>query len=379
MDMKRYPSRAFTIIELLVVVSIIALLVGILLPAIGKAREGALLTRSQANMKNLGAAHATYAGEYNDRQLTYVNDMIARYGNGGSGPAMFSGWLTQVGFEHPPIILGYGSGVIAGFWPHPPYPGNWSALVPLDFATRFGAFRIPNGRQFSQYLTGRFYDPVFYAPKDTAVQAALEPLMDDPNEYTQPPAGTPGGAWYWSSYCLSPAGMFNPDVLALNKNTGKAFINPMSMHAGYRSPAFSQAAFPDLKTHMLEHHWLQGKKKQCNPYFGGNGTYAGCEPYYFNAGWESNPVTLFYDGHIEQLGARDVVRMCARQVQQTGYGLWSKDCPSPMAIPGGWATEDGQYIAGGYFQGPGITSDWTSTSYHILTTGGIRGRDKSAD
>ena len=79
-----HRTRAFTIIELLVVVSIIALLVGILLPAIGKAREQAKLTQSQANLRNLATAHQSYAAEWADRQLTFINDNAASYGGFGS-------------------------------------------------------------------------------------------------------------------------------------------------------------------------------------------------------------------------------------------------------------------------------------------------------
>ena len=72
-------DRGFTIIELLVVVSIIALLIGILLPAIGKARDNARLTQSQTNLRQMGQANATYAAEWADRQFTVVDDnTIAR-------------------------------------------------------------------------------------------------------------------------------------------------------------------------------------------------------------------------------------------------------------------------------------------------------------
>ena len=70
-------KRGFTIVELLVVIAIIALLVSILLPAIGKARDQAKLTQSLTNLSQLGKAHAAYAAEWNDRQLTYIDDNIS--------------------------------------------------------------------------------------------------------------------------------------------------------------------------------------------------------------------------------------------------------------------------------------------------------------
>src|SRR5688572_4792419 len=154
--MKRMSSRnAFTIVELLVVVSIIALLVGILVPAIGKARDQALLTRSENNLSQLGKAQAIYSSEYNDRQVTFINDNFASYG--ASGAACVAGFAAKTGIEHPGMILGYGRGAsgqfgIWGYWfpPNPVgYAGNYQVIVPVDFATKWGAFRYTNVRSFN--------------------------------------------------------------------------------------------------------------------------------------------------------------------------------------------------------------------------------------
>jgi prepilin-type N-terminal cleavage/methylation domain-containing protein len=339
----------FTIVELLVVVSIIALLIALLLPAVQKGRDKALVSQSIANLKNLATANELYAGDWNDRQFTIMPD------DAGLKNGNCTTYLQDIACP-PQALLGWDGNAMWGYFigssgrcssgGYPGNCGNWVVHQAINFVPGdgFGAWRIPGLKAFHDYVNGRFYDPVFYAPKDVVPLANISKYFTSPSEFTYD-----GSAYEDSTYCFSPAAMWDPKVLG-KANTTPGWSNPTQLPAGYRSPPVSRCRFPSLKTRMIEHNWLQKAPDQVtNPNFGGNST-----PWFFNHGYNSEPASLFFDGHIELVGCTR-----AQQAEQRAGNLWSRTTP---------------FGANGYF-GQQSYDFLVRTSFHVLTIDGIEGRD----
>src|SRR5688500_16115483 len=79
MRLDRRRRRAFSLVELLVVIGIIALVIGMLLPALGRARRNAKAAQCLSNMRQMQAAALAYAVDH-------------------------KGWLIQAGFGHGSVV-----------------------------------------------------------------------------------------------------------------------------------------------------------------------------------------------------------------------------------------------------------------------------------
>lgn len=150
--------QAFTLVELLVVIGIIALLVSILLPTMNKARESAITVTCASNMRQIGMMFANYAAD--NKYLPPLNSQTSYNANAINKDIM--------GMPH---MLG-------------PYAGHpeW-ATISWD-GTFWRPFNISADKQ-------SFRKTVFVCPQYMHIAGLVEPYKSGYGESTW--VQTPGG------------------------------------------------------------------------------------------------------------------------------------------------------------------------------------------
>jgi prepilin-type N-terminal cleavage/methylation domain-containing protein len=402
----KLKNTGFTIVELLVVISIIALLIGILVPAVQKARDSAKVTQSKSNIHNVTIALQNYSLDHGDRNFSTAPDNLSSGDRTGMDIEDAIDALNPDGYaatEVMGISLGQYEAGNAAYVYYIGMFGNGGnetgGIAPYCFGgglttsstgkVGYGVWRYPNSGQVADYMKGRPLHPVYFAPKDVIPNRALEACTEATGTYCPSTQmannhGTlnPGDALWVSnllqapsSYCISPALMYSPSVYQWNPIAGKAPRDPMSIPRGFKPPSTDQARYPAHKTWLMEHSWLQNlDNNDCgvnwDPAFGswflsGDGTWDGCEPEHFNGSRHSEPVASLADGSTVLFNVADAAADSITVSNNDPFntqGLWIADMPFDNQ-EGYWAN---------------YSTDWVHWSGHTHTLDGIRGRDKLA-
>lgn len=135
----RSPRKGFTLVELLVVIGIIALLIGILLPTLNKAREASKRTVCLSNMRELANCFRLYATTYKDYiPIGFMDEKafsyIINWNNSNGTKVSQMGLMVEAGLIKNPKTYYCPTEEDEGFSYQPNPPGGFSAN-PWPFKT----------------------------------------------------------------------------------------------------------------------------------------------------------------------------------------------------------------------------------------------------
>ena len=238
-------SRGFTLIELLVVIAIIAVLIGILLPALGKARKTAQATVSSANMHSLIQIHFTYMSEHRD---SFINPFNEYAPDDGQGPGGSCGDLW-------PEIYKYSAENCYKFF----LPGNkfTSEMYAFHWYSLVGDWLSP----------GDYASDVQFAPGDMGPKERFEEeIIDGDGELDN---------WIWdTSYCYTPTAWFDPMRYATEGRPDAS--NQSDPNAAMiRRNRIDDVLFPQSKVVLWERFDFGKEKRSMSDWSGWQGTPVG--------------------------------------------------------------------------------------------------------